>query len=147
MASSTDRHEHRPYGTGRVSAQRREITEMTDAMPGAFTIDDLVRALGVSSVPVGAATVYRAVASMAESGWLQRVGERNNGALYVRCTGGAHHHHLVCTGCGRVARTSCPLDDSASSWAEESGFTITHHDVTLYGLCSQCQLDSIGSAD
>ena len=91
---------------------------------------------------MAAATVYRAVAALNESGWLQRVGERNGGALYVRCTGGSHHHHLICTECGRVARTSCPLDDSATSWTREPGFRITHHDVTLYGVCSECQIDS-----
>jgi len=126
------------YGDGRLTAQRRTIAESAASMPGAFRIEELATAARSRDEAIGIATVYRAVAAMARSGWLERVGERDGSALFARCgAGGRHHHHVVCDRCGRTEATECPLakptDDSVAG-----GFLITRHEVTLYGLCPTC---------
>ncbi len=131
-------HGSAPYGHARTSAQRATIAHAVEELGGAFTIDALREALHPEHSGIGLATVYRAIAAMEASGWLQRVGDREGSALYTRCTGGAHHHHLVCTECGAVARADCPLDATVIPSAVSAGFIITHHEVTLYGLCSKC---------
>jgi Fur family transcriptional regulator, ferric uptake regulator len=132
-----------PYGSGRVTPQRRLIAETASRMPGAFSIDELAAAVKTDDDATGVATVYRAVSALLTSGWLERVGERDGSALFARChAGAAHHHHVVCDGCGRVEATPCPV--VAESRATESsasgagGFVITRHEVTLYGLCPDC---------
>ena len=87
---------------------------------------------------IGTATVYRAVAAMLGSGWIERVGERDGSVLYAICASGGHHHHVVCDGCGKVATTTCPVRVDAGSADERDGFVITRHEVTLYGLCPAC---------
>jgi Fe2+ or Zn2+ uptake regulation protein len=112
---------------------------VAEEMPGAFTVDELSIAARAHGASAGTATVYRAVAAMEASGWLERVGERNGSALFARCgAGGHHHHHVICDGCGRVAATDCPVAEQVASSAQSDGFVITRHEVTLYGLCSQC---------
>ncbi|MDH4140663.1 MAG: transcriptional repressor [Coriobacteriia bacterium] len=128
-----------PYGSGRTSPQRRAIASMAEELGRAFTIDDLERALRRKGKRAGVATVYRAVAAMEESGWLERVGVRGSKALYARCDSPAHHHHLVCTSCGIVLATDCPLEFATHSAKAEHGFTVTEHDVTLYGVCRDCR--------
>jgi Fur family transcriptional regulator, ferric uptake regulator len=132
-----------PYGSGRVTPQRRLIAETASRMGGAFSIDELAAAVRVDDDATGVATVYRAVSALLASGWLERVGERDGSALLVRChAGAAHHHHVVCDGCGRVEATPCPVvsEDLAaeSSAPSAGGFVITRHEVTLYGLCPAC---------
>ncbi len=73
---------------------------------------------------------------MEASGWLTRVGESAGNVLYARCEGLGHHHHAVCTECGRVEHTPCPV--GVSPEAVPSGFTVTSHELTLYGLCPTC---------
>lgn len=109
-------------------------------MPGAFTAEDLARRARVVDATAGAtATVYRALAAMERSGYIERVGQRDASALYARCGAGAHHHHhIVCDGCGRVAQATCPLDTGELARAGTSGFTIRRHEITLYGLCPDC---------
>lgn len=130
-----DNHSH--FGTGRVTDRRRAIAAAADALGGAFTVDDLIEAARGISPGVGIATVYRAVATMESSGSLERVGTRENRALYVRCDHADHHHHLVCTDCGRVAHASCPLLPGVAL-EDQEGFVVTRHDLTLYGLCAEC---------
>ena len=129
----------RAFGSGRMTTQRAAIAAIAEQMGCAFTVDDLAVAARKSGARVGIATVYRAVLAMEESGWLERVGERAGSALFARCSAGDHHHHhLICTGCGRLEAAECPLEAIAASAEKASGFVVTAHDVTLYGLCPDC---------
>lgn len=125
------------FGDRRITGRRRAIAAAADALGAAFTVDDLIEATRNLSPGVGAATVYRAVAAMEASGSLERVGMRENSALYVRCDHSGHHHHLVCTGCGKVARAGCPLSPAAKLEGQD-GFIVTNHELRLYGLCAEC---------
>ncbi len=135
-----------PYGRARTSRQRDTIAEAVELIGAAFTVDDLVCAIRDRRAGAGVATVYRAVSAMEESGWIERVGSREGRALYARCRGGAHHHHAVCTSCGTVLATDCPLEAAALSAEVEHGFTVTAHEVTLYGLCRTCQVSENNAA-
>lgn len=126
------------YGPGRRSPQRETIALVATSFAGAFSVEELLGRVRSADPGIGAATVYRAVASMVEHGFLETVGSSGAHALYLHCADGEHHHHLVCTGCGSVAHAPCPLDDGAISHAAEHGFVITHHEVSIYGLCAQC---------
>jgi Fur family ferric uptake transcriptional regulator len=121
-----------------VSAARRSIARAAAAFRGAFTVEELYASVTGSEPGVGMATVYRAVAAMSTAGSLAPVGARDGSTLYALCAGGSHHHHLVCTGCGTVAGIACPIDRSLEKAAREAGYTVTGHEVTLYGLCSAC---------
>ncbi|MBE0476365.1 MAG: transcriptional repressor [Coriobacteriia bacterium] len=126
------------FGGGRVSAQRRAIAECACGMSSAFTIDELARAAARTRPGIGVATVYRAVAALAATGFLEAVGSRAGSTLYIRCAYDSHHHHLVCTSCGAVAEAACPLAAGALGGAEQAGYVVTSHEVTIYGLCPAC---------
>jgi len=129
-------HACRPYGAGRVTPQRKLVAQLAESWPGAFTVEELSSAVREQDRAASVATVYRAVAALAEQGWLERVGERHGSVLFARCAAGEHHHHhVVCDGCGRVEAAECPVASPAST---VSGFVITRHEVTLYGLCPEC---------
>lgn len=120
-----------------MTSARRVIAAAIECSPGSFTVDDLIRRIRETTPSAGStATVYRTVASMAESGVLTRVGTRNGSALYVRCFEENHHHHAVCEKCGKVAHLDCPLDMKAVA---ATGFTTTKHEIILYGLCDTCR--------
>lgn len=139
MASDNDSH----FGASRVTERRRAVALAADGFGGAFTVEDLVSAARDRSPGIGVATVYRAVAAMESAGSLERVGSRDGSALYVRCTAEGHHHHLVCTACGRVAHTACPLADGMGrDGTVRDGFVVTSHEITLYGLCARCARSS-----
>jgi len=135
------------FGPGRLTPQRAAIAERAAAMSGAFTIEELGEALKAAGAAAGTATLYRAVAALEARGWLERVGERDGSALYARCAAGSgHHHHLVCDGCGRVEATPCPVASGALG-AGAAGFTVTRHEVTLYGLCETCASSANADTD
>jgi Fur family transcriptional regulator, ferric uptake regulator len=134
-----------PYGVARLTPRRRLIAETARAIRAAFTVDDLAESVRNEQPDTGLATVYRAVAALEASGWLERVGDRDGSTLYAHCpraASGEHHHHVVCDVCGRTAPTACPLP--LASQAPE-GFVVTRHEVTLYGLCADCASADAGA--
>lgn len=128
----------RAYGSGRASAQRLAVARAAGHAGGAFTIRDLAALAREKDPRISTATVYRCVAAMAAAGHLTHVGERGGAALWARCDAEEHHHHLVCTSCGATAYAECPVDEKALATAAPHGFTVTSHDVRLYGLCAAC---------
>jgi Fur family ferric uptake transcriptional regulator len=129
------------FGSGRMTSQRATIVAAVAQLDSAFTVDDLASAARSRDSSVGVATVYRAVAAMEKSGWLERVGERGGCALFARCAADGHHHHVICTTCGRMEPAECPLGDGLSAGKTAGGFVVTGHEVTLYGLCPGCLAD------
>jgi Fur family ferric uptake transcriptional regulator len=128
----------RAYGGGRASAQRLAVARAAERAGRAFTIRDLAALAREEDPRISTATVYRCVAAMAAAGHLSHVGERGGAALWARCDAAEHHHHLVCTACGATAYAECPIDEQALAAAAPDGFTVTSHDVRLYGLCATC---------
>jgi Fur family ferric uptake transcriptional regulator len=128
----------RAYAGGRSSAQRLAVAQAAGRAGGAFTVDDLTSLVREQDPGVSKATVYRCVAAMAASGYLSCVGDRDGAVLWVRCDADGHHHHIVCTSCGATVHTACPVDAARLAASAPEGFTITSHDVRLYGLCAAC---------
>lgn len=128
----------RAFGSARITAPRRAIAAAVERLSGAFTVDDLAHEVRRTDPRTGAtATIYRAVAAMEQSGFIECVGAREGASLYVRCTADHHHHHIVCDGCGRTEAAECPVSAFESA-SQASGFVVKRHEVTLYGLCPDC---------
>jgi Fur family ferric uptake transcriptional regulator len=135
---ATGSHQKQAFGSGRMTSQRATIVDAAAELGMAFSVDDLACAARNRDSSVGVATVYRAVAAMEKSGWLERVGERAGCALFARCAVDGHHHHVICTTCGRMEPAECPLGNAISADKTAGGFVVTGHEVTLYGLCPSC---------
>lgn len=89
--------------------------------------------------PVGLATVYRNLQSLADAGEVDVVQNEAGEAIFRLCAGTEHHHHLVCRRCGRSEEVAA---DEVESWAIEVARKHKFRDVThtaeLFGLCDVC---------
>ena len=84
---------------------------------------------------LGIATVYRALKAMAEEGLLREVHLPGRSPMYEVAHHG-HHHHFQCRVCARVFDVhACPGDLASLA---PPGFEVDSHEITLYGLCSDC---------
>ena len=121
----------------RESAPRRAVIEALAARDRAFTVQEIADALAPRGI--GRATVFRAVNTLEELGFVNRLHVGQECDRYTLCTPSRHHHHLVCTGCGDVFPIeACPIDDAAAEAARRVGFSIQGHHVDVYGACAAC---------
>ena len=122
----------------RLTPQRRAVLDVvaeSEDHPTAGQVLDRVRKRVEG---VGAATVYRTLARLVESGQVAelRLGE----GQALRYDHGVHRHaHLVCTTCGQVQDANVQLDAGALAELEEmTSFTVAGYDVQLHGRCARC---------
>ncbi len=88
------------------------------------------------------ATLYRNVEKLVELGLLQRIRLQDK-KDYYEFTQKAHHHHLVCTECGKVSDISmCEIKTVSPVLLRIAGFArINNHQLEYFGVCSKCVND------
>lgn len=96
-----------------------------------------ILAMAQESIPeLGLATIYRNLKLLLESGDIQSVDLPGESPRYELAHRG-HHHHFSCRACERVFDIPGCLS-GIDSFAP-TGFTVQHHEVTLYGICADCR--------
>ncbi len=124
----------------RMTRQRAAVVEALrdmDKFSSAKTIHDAVLDRGES---VGLTTVYRTLQSLAEVGAVDVLHSPDGESLYRDCLTGHHHHHLVCSECGRGEEIEGgPVEKWAEMVAERFGYELIGHDAEVYGVCRACQ--------
>ena len=123
-----------------ATRQRLRLGEIVFSTHGHFTAEDLVRTVRKLGARIGRVTVYRTLNLMVDAGLVEeRSFER--GRLHYEHTVGHHHHdHMVCVGCGRIIEfESDAIAREQRAAAAREGFTILHHNHTLFGHCRACR--------
>lgn len=92
---------------------------------------------------VGLATVYRALELFQEFGLVHGIDFGDGRKRYeIRAEEGKdhhHHHHLICTKCGSIIEVNEDLLDELENRVNRNyNFTITDHQLKIFGICSQC---------
>ena len=90
---------------------------------------------------IGLSTVYRTLTALSELGELDVLMRADGEALYRLCSD-AHHHHLVCTECGRTVEIGDNQVEAVEAWAQaiaqQYKFKEISHTVELSGRCADC---------
>ncbi len=90
-----------------------------------------------SAVPrLGLATVYRALNRLQEQNAVVAVPIPGGSTRYEQADL-AHHHHFVCTRCGRVYEVPGCADNIET--LAPPGFLVHGHEITLSGICAACR--------
>ncbi len=105
----------------------------------AETIHQELRDAGDS---IGLATVYRVLNQFKQEGMVTQHDFDGGYAVFELSTA-EHHDHLVCVSCDRVEEFCDDLIESQQKKiAKKKGFKLTDHRLTLYGICSKCQIEN-----
>jgi Fur family ferric uptake transcriptional regulator len=71
---------------------------------------------------------------------VERVDLPSGDHAYVACEPAGHHHHLVCSTCGRSTEVAeLGLDRTLDRIEASTGFQIESHRLELFGRCADCQ--------
>ncbi|MBI5084152.1 MAG: transcriptional repressor [Acidobacteria bacterium] len=121
--------------TRRHTRQRAAIRRAFEAQGRPLSAPEVLE-LARPEVPgIGAATVYRAIHSLLDEGFLAPVVLPGQPPRY-ELAGMAHHHHFHCTACGRVFDLAGCL--SGLQALVPHGFRVSAHDIILSGHCPDC---------
>jgi Fur family ferric uptake transcriptional regulator len=132
IISALERNDHR------ATEPRLAVARLIADQPGHFTAADVVREARIRGYGIGRATVFRALELFSQIGLIARVDLPHGAHAYVACTP-YHHHHVICSDCGRAAEIDdAGLRSVVRTIAQRTGFRVDEHRLELFGLCPDC---------
>ncbi len=122
----------------RATAARRAVLDLIAGRDGHFTAADLADDARNRDLRIGRATIFRTLDVLAELHAVERLDLPSGEHAYVACEPD-HHHHVVCSACGR----SRDIDDAGlrsvvREIARRTGYRIDEHRLELFGRCPDC---------
>ena len=129
----------------RMTEPRRSLAALIARQDGHFTATELVTAAKASRPAVGRATVFRTLDLLEGIGAVERLDLPNGEHAYVGCEP-THHHHVICSRCGRTKEIDdAGLRSVVRDVARETGFRVDDHRLELFGVCPECQAAEAGA--
>jgi Fur family ferric uptake transcriptional regulator len=125
----------------RRGGARNAIIDLLAGEPCALSALEIEDRLRGSERGVARASIYRILDLLRERGLVARLDLGDAVARYELVDpAGAHHHHLLCSSCGRLV----PFDDgdlerSIDRLSRRLRFDTRDHEVILRGNCAACQ--------
>jgi Fe2+ or Zn2+ uptake regulation protein len=125
----------------RYTASRRAVVDVLARTDRPLTIPEILDA----EPSLAQSSAYRNLTELIGAGVVHRIvsgDEYSHFELAEDLT--SHHHHLVCTSCGRVTDVTLSdelessLDHALAQVAGSQGFTAEHHRLDVLGRCAAC---------
>ena len=121
-----------------MSRSNQRVLATLERAGGFASAQEVYQLMQREGESIGLTTVYRALQSLL-SDKIVDVLRRDDGEAIYRLCGGAHHHHLVCKGCGETVKIEGgAIEKWAKTMAEEFGFRDVGHTAEIFGLCPKC---------
>src|SRR6267154_2367829 len=124
----------------KATRQRDLIVDTFFSSSGHLSVDELLGKVQARDENIGAATVYRTMKILAESGLASPRHFEDGQTRYEAAIGRHHHDHLICTSCHAIIEFENErIEELQDLVARQHGFLVTRHKLELYGLCKVCQ--------
>ena len=123
----------------KVTLPRVKILEILASSPERhMSAEDVYKALLEQNEDIGIATVYRVLTQFEAAGLVERHNFEGGHAVF-ELDQGHHHDHIVCMKCGKVVEfMDETIERIQHEIADQKGFRLVDHSLTLYGECESC---------
>ncbi len=129
----------------KVTTQRLLVLEALASCPDEhLTAEEIYEMVKADYPEIGLATVYRTIQILWDLHLIDRISLDDGFVRYEignvgMGTAKHHHHHLICTKCGKINSFEDDLlEELEDKITRTTGFHVMDHEVKLYGYCEEC---------
>jgi Fur family transcriptional regulator, ferric uptake regulator len=125
----------------KLTPQRHAVLKVIASSHDHLTPEAIYKKAHLENYDIGLVTIYRTLDLLSELNLVCRVHAPDGCRSYMMRRPTEHHHHLICSRCGRVVDfTGCTLADLEKRLSQETMFNISGHLLEFYGLCPDCHV-------
>ena len=123
----------------RMTPQRIMILEAIEGASGHISAEEIYQDIKKRYPGLNISTVYRTLELLQELGMVTET-DMGDGRVRFHSAGHEHHHHLVCSKCGKVT----DLDESmlaplSAMLSDKYGFRADLKHLAIFGHCKDCE--------
>jgi Fur family ferric uptake transcriptional regulator len=132
----------------RWTVPREVILSLLSRTTEHLTAKDIYGSLYSLYPGIGLTTIYRTLELLYRLGLVHKVAAGDGQSRYAlkREEKGDHHHHLICTRCGKIIDYRDFIQEelelvkkTEEALAKKHNFAITDHNIEFLGLCEKCR--------
>lgn len=132
----------------RLTLPREAILNVFAENPKHLSAEEVFLSVHEKYPGVGLATVYRTVDLLTQVGLVFKFDFGDGKSRYELASEAVkgHHHHMVCTRCGRIVDYSDFMEEEVkfikgleAELSKKHRFRIDKHQIHFYGLCEGCR--------
>jgi Fur family ferric uptake transcriptional regulator len=132
----------------RWTLPRENILDLLSRTSRHLSAKDIYGALFAANPGIGLTTIYRTLELLNRTGLVHKVAAADGQARYAlrKGDGGDHHHHLICTKCGKIVDYRDFMQEeldlvrkTEEALARKHNFLIQDHNIEFLGLCEKCR--------
>jgi Fur family ferric uptake transcriptional regulator len=132
----------------RATVGRDAVLDVLSQADEHLSAEDIYMKIHPIHPGIGLTSIYRTLGILVNIGMVHKFDFGHGRARYELAEhpgGRGHHHHLVCTGCGRVIDYTDFIDEEVAllkkteeGLSKKYNFRIDSHLIQFYGLCDSC---------
>lgn len=132
----------------RLTVPRESILHVLSKTSKHLSAEEIYLKVHKAYPAIGLTTIYRTLDLLVQMGIVFKFDFGDGRARYELSEGPGvtqHHHHLVCTNCGRVIDYADFIDEekellsrTEKGLSKKYNFNISDHLIQFYGLCDKC---------
>lgn len=120
----------------KLTAKRQDLLQVLSEEDRYLTVKDIYEKMLEPHPSISLDTIYRNLQTYTDLNLLEETDFEGEKVYRFRCNIHEHHHHFICTNCGRTKELlTCPMEFYSD---QLPGFEIQEHRFEIFGLCDQC---------
>jgi len=132
----------------RLTLPRQAILNVFAENPKHLSAEEIFLSVHKNYPGIGLATVYRTLDLLTQMGLILKFDFGDGRSRYELASGAIkeHHHHMVCTRCGRIIDYGDFMEQEVefmkgleAELSKKHKFKINSHQIHFYGLCERCR--------
>ena len=133
----------------RMTMGREAVLDILSRTEDHLSAEDIYMCVHETYPAIGLTSVYRTLDMLVNIGLVYKFDFGDGRARFELAEGPKgkdHHHHLVCTDCGRIVNYRDFIDEEVAllkkteeGLSKKYNFAITNHLIQFYGLCEACR--------
>lgn len=118
-----------------LTTKRKKVYDLLKKATKPLSVQDIYDNLNDATINLS--TVYRAIEYFENYNLLLKFHFSSKNYYFLN-EDKNHDHYFICTSCLLIQKVPCNMKEVLSNLKLDNDFTITNHEMNVYGLCNKC---------
>lgn len=122
----------------KITNGRIEILNILKNSENSLSAEKVYQIFRDNKIDINLSTIYRTLELFEEKNIIERL-ILGDGVFSYKLKKKTHRHYLECDVCHKEVEIPCPMSQIEEIVQNETGFTLTEHDLVMRGICKDCK--------